>query len=127
MKVYLSNFSYEFPDKDRERQYLLLFLSLCAASGLRVDGEKHTDRGRIDVQIESLHHIYIIEMKFEDSADCALSQIFDRKYYYRFLNDATDRKKTFHLLGISFSCSERNIREWKEEVITSENDADYMK
>ena len=74
-----------------------------------------------------MHHIYIIEMKFEDSADCALSQIFDRKYYYRFLNDATDRKKTFHLLGISFSCSERNIREWKEEVITSENDADYMK
>ena len=94
MKVYLSNFSYELLDKDRERQYQLLFLSLCVASGLRVDGEKHTDRGRIDVRIESPHHIYIIEMEFEDSADCALSQISDRKYYYRFLNDATDRKKT---------------------------------
>ena len=26
-----------------------------------------------------------------------------------------------------FICSERNIREWKEEVLTSENAADYMK
>ena len=127
MKVYLSNFSYELLDKDRERQYQLLFLSLCVASGLRVEGEKHTDRGRIDVQIESPHHIYIIEMKFEDTADCALSQISDRKYHYRFLNDAASRNKTVHLLGISFSCSERNIREWKEKIITSENVADYMK
>ena len=94
MKIYLSNFSYELLDKGRERQYQLLFLSLCVASGLRVDGEKHTDIGRIDVRIESPHHIYIIEMEFEDSADCALSQISGRKYYYRFLNDATERKKT---------------------------------
>ena len=100
---------------------------MCVASGLRVDGEKHSDRGRIDVRIESPHHIYIIEMKFEDTADCVLSQISDRKYYYRFLNDATDRKKTVLLLGISFLCSERNIREWQEDVITSENAAGYMK
>ena len=66
-------------------------------------------------------------MKFEDTADCALSQISDRKYHYRFLNDAASRNKTVHLLGISFSCSERNIREWKEKIITSENVADYMK
>ena len=104
-----------------------LFLSLCVASGLRVDGEKHGERGRIDVRIESPHHIYIIEMKFEDTADCALSQISDRKYYFRFLNDAANRNKTVHLLGISFSCAERNIRDWKEEVITSSNTAGYMK
>lgn len=54
------------------------------------------------VQIE--RYIYIIEFKM-DSADEALSQIVEKRYYEPFLSE----EKEILLVGISFSRSDRNI------------------
>lgn len=120
LKSYLASFSYLLFDKDKERQYQLLFLSFCIATGLKATAEKHTNRGRIDATIESEKHVYIIEMKLNSSADSALSQIMSKEYYYGFLGDVRKGRR-IHLLGIGFSTDSRNITDWKEEIITSDN------
>ena len=116
LRNYLASFSYELFDGDRERQYQLLFLSFCVASGLKAEGEKHTAKGRIDVYVESIRHVYIIELKLDGSADEAIAQIHDRDYP-GFLNTPWSNGKTVHLLGIEFSSRHRNIADWKEELL----------
>ena len=43
----------------------------------------------------------------------ALKQIKEKKYYEKY----EKKGNTIHLLGINFSSKERNITDWKEEVI----------
>ena len=57
--------------------------------------------------------VYIIELKLDKSAEEALSQIKEKKYYEKYAKDGA----VIHLLGINFSSQERNITEWKEEII----------
>ena len=44
-----------------------------------------------------------------------LSQIKEKRYYEKY----EKKGSTIHLLGINFSSKERNIRDWKEEIITN--------
>ena len=58
--------------------------------------------------------VYIIELKLDESADEALNQIKEKKYYEKYTKDGA----VIHLLGINFSSAERNISEWKEEILS---------
>ena len=49
------------------------------------------------------------------SAEIALQQIKDNKYHEKYLND----KKQIVLLGIGFNEKEKNIHDWKFEMIDS--------
>ena len=53
-----------------------------------------------------LHHI-------QESADAALKQIREKRYYEKYEKEGN----VIHLLGINFSSRERNISDWKEEII----------
>ena len=64
--------------------------------------------------LSSLGLVYIIELKLDRSAEEALKQIKEKKYYEKYAKDGA----VIHLLGINFSSKERNITEWKEEVLT---------
>ncbi len=88
---------------------------LCMMNILEADiiSEVPTNRGRIDCVLRCPHDIYIIEFKFNQSADDAVAQIKRRKYYEAYLKEG----KSIHLLGINFSTEEKNIIEWKDEVI----------
>lgn len=118
LRNYLAAFSYELFEQDRERQYQLLFISFCVAAGLRTEGEKHTERGRIDVFVEAAKHAYIIELKLDGSADEAIAQIHSRDYH-GFLRAPWAHREKVHLVGIGFSSKERNITDWKEELVES--------
>lgn len=75
--------------------------------------EAATNKGRIDCVLRCPELTYVIEFKFDQSADEAIEQIKEKKYYEPYIKD----RKPIHLLGINFSREEKNIVEWKEEIL----------
>ena len=67
--------------------------------------------GRIDTVIVNRNNIYIFEFKIDQPAALAIARIKEKGYDTPSLNDG----KPITLIGINFSCAERNIVEWVEE------------
>jgi hypothetical protein len=88
---------YQLHTKD-ENFYHAVLQTLLDAIGLKPISEYAISHGRLDMVLEVPACIYIIEFKLNKSADAALAQIKDRKYYEAFLS----RKKPIMLLGIAF-------------------------
>ncbi len=88
---------------------------VCMMNILEADiiSEAPTNKGRIDCVLKCPGLIYVIEFKFDQSAENAIEQIKDKKYYEPYVKD----RKPIHLLGINFSTTEKNIVEWKEEIL----------
>ncbi|MBD5420487.1 MAG: AAA family ATPase, partial [Bacteroides sp.] len=76
--------------------------------GLDAKAEAHTSDGRIDLLIETPDYVYVIELKYDASADDALRQIEDKAYALQF---EADGRKVFKI-GVSFSSETRRIEDW---------------
>ena len=61
--------------------------------------------GRIDTVVEMKNHIFIFEYKFNKTAQEALNQIEEKRYYAPYLNSG----KQIVLIGISFNYIERAV------------------
>jgi hypothetical protein len=81
----------------------------------RVSAEVRTNKGRIDMVIELPNETWIMEFKINASADSALAQIHEMKYYEKYLH----LSKPIKLIGVEFSSTERNITEFKVEDYVS--------
>lgn len=81
-----------------EKFYHALLQMICTTAGINAQSEYSTSHGRIDLVLELPNRIYIIEIKFNASAEIALGQIEERHYYERFLVTG----KSITLLGLSF-------------------------
>lgn len=79
--------------------------------GIESDAEFVTSDGRIDILLKTPYYVYIIELKYDRSAEEALAQI-DRKKYDRMFRD--DNRKIFKI-GVNFSSETRTIEDWKIE------------
>ena len=88
---------------------------ICMMNILEADiiSEAATNKGRIDCVLKCPALIYVIEFKFNQSADEAIAQIKEMRYYEPYIKE----RKPIHLLGINFSTTEKNIVEWKEETL----------
>ena len=88
---------------------------ICMMNILEADiiSEAATNKGRIDCILKCPELIYVIEFKFNQSADEAIAQIKEMRYYEPYIKE----RKPVHLLGINFSTTEKNIVEWKEETL----------
>ena len=84
---------------------------LLTAFGADITAEESTAKGRADLVLKMPGRIYVIELKYDDSADAALAQIRQRGYADKYRSDGRPVTK----VGISFSSAERNITEWKSE------------
>ena len=102
---------------EKENNYQIAFYSALMFLGFeRVDAEEKTNIGRMDISVKVKDDLYyIIELKLDESAEKALKQIKEKRYYEKY----EKKGNTIHLLGINFSSKERNITEWEEEVITN--------
>ena len=76
--------------------------------GFYVQAEYRTSRGRIDLLIGTDKYIYIIELKFEGSAQDAMQQIHARDYALPFAADGREIIR----IGANVSKETRNIEEW---------------
>ena len=109
----LQDFLYTVPYCDNtlyEGHYQqMLYVIFTLLTPFRIDVEQHTQRGRTDMVIETLDHIYIMELKFGHTAAEALAQI-ERSQYAR---TYAMKGKPMTMVGIGFSVKEeRNITEW---------------
>ncbi len=84
--------------------------------------EETTTLGRIDVLISTKSDVWVIEIKVDQSADEALNQIKDKRYYGKYIN--TD--KEIHIVGINFSSKTRQIEEWKEELVDKSTEPTWL-
>jgi len=96
-----------------EENYQNIIYSIFRLLGATIHNEVRMNKGLIDSIIVNHDHIYIFEFKMDQSADIDIAQIKDRGYATPYLSDG----KPITLIGINFSKEERNIVEWKEEVI----------
>jgi len=84
--------------------------------GFDVVSEEATNRGRIDAVIRLYESIYILEFKFDESADVserAMAQIKATDYAEKYGTEGKD----IYLLGISFGADTRNINGYKFEKV----------
>ncbi len=84
--------------------------------------EETTTLGRIDVLISTKSDVWVIEIKVDQSADEALNQIKDKRYYGKYIN--TD--KEIHIVGLNFSSKTRQIEEWKEELVDRSTEPTWL-
>jgi Holliday junction resolvase-like predicted endonuclease len=82
----------------QEKFYHALLQMACTVAGINAQSEYSTSHGRIDLILDLSKIVYVIEIKFNDSAENALQQIEERRYYERFL----EHKKKIILLGLAF-------------------------
>jgi hypothetical protein len=114
---YFASIPYDiYKDKTKESYFHVIFHSCILSTGLKVYSEVVTNIGRIDTVIELDKLIYIFELKTTLSSSDALKQIKEKKYYQKYLNEF----KKIYLVGIKFDLKERNIGDWKFEIIHNE-------
>jgi len=120
MMEYMSGFFAGLPydlQIRNEKYYQSIVYTIFTLCGMDMLTEFKTNTGRIDAVLMAGRHIYIIELKLNQSADAALEQINDKKYEERFLLPARLAGKKIHKLGINFCYADgvRNITQWREE------------
>lgn len=107
MQAYFAGIDYALR-MDNENNFHNAFFLLMDLIGLETKAESHTSDGSIDIEIKTDDFIYIIELKYDHSAEDALSQIHEKKYARKFQNDS---RKIFEI-GVEFSSETRCIERW---------------
>lgn len=104
LDFFLSGVPYEMK-MDNENNFHNAIYILLTLIGVRTETEVHTSDGRIDLLVKTEEYIYIIELKFDNSAEKAMAQIKEKQYcmpYYR------DPRRLF-LIGLNFSSGIRHL------------------
>ncbi len=110
LRAYFAGIPYDLK-MDNENNFHNAFYILMTLIGIDAKAEVHTSDGRIDLLIETSEFVYVIELKYDSSAEEALRQIEDKKYALKF---EADGRKVFKI-GVSFSSETRRIEDWKIE------------
>ena len=97
---------------DMEERYRLILSTIFNAIGCRVEVEKMIATGRIDMVVETIHIIYILELKLSNNGgiDAAAEQIRSRQYAEPFKAD----KRRVVALAIELDDKGKGLIDWKE-------------
>ena len=108
MKSLLAGYPYDLI-KDTENHYQnVVYLTLKLMSVYLVDAEFRTSNGRIDLLVRTDKYIYVMEFKYDGSAQEAMDQIESKEYPLPFAMDS----RTIVKVGVNFSGKTRNIENW---------------
>ena len=108
MKSLLAGYPYDLI-KDTENHYQnVVYLTLKLMSIYLVDAEFRTSDGRIDLLVRTDKYIYVMEFKYNGSAQEAMDQIESKEYPLPFAMDS----RTIIKVGVNFSGETRNIDNW---------------
>jgi hypothetical protein len=94
--------------KDLENHYQNVLFIVTKLMGFYVKAEYHTSDGRIDLVTQTDKYTYVMEFKFDGTAEEAMQQINDKNYTLPF---AVDGRKLIKV-GVNFSSKTRNIERW---------------
>ena len=99
------------PERDTELHYQNVLFIVFRLIGLYTKVEYHTNRGRIDLVLQTDRYIYVMEFKLNGTAEEALQQINEKQYALPFVADGRKIVK----IGVNFSSGTRNIERWVVE------------
>lgn len=110
LQTLLKDLPYEDHDESTYRSIVWL---LCTLSGTLNITERHSYRGRSDMEVMTPDYIYIFEFKYDGSVKSAMEQLHDRDYAGRFAMDP----RTIYIIGANFSDkgSDRGLSGWQIE------------
>lgn len=78
---------------------------------LEMEAEVSNRQGRLDVVVQTISHIYIIELELDKSANEAIRKIKEQQYYAKYLGI----NKKMCLVGINFSSEKKGVGGWEAE------------
>ena len=110
MRAYLAGVSYRLSNKT-ERDVQTIFYLVFSLIGSFIKVEEESAYGRADVVITLPSVVYVMELKFDGSADAALRQIDEKGYLIPYTADG----KRLVKVGVNYSSEERTITEWRIE------------
>ena len=102
-----SGTNYEMKMEEERNVQNAMFL-LFRLIGLSVDVEYRTSEGRIDILVRTDRYVYIMELKYDRSAEEALAQIERNEYA---LPWAVDSREII-AIGVNYSTARRTIDSW---------------
>ncbi len=94
-------------EKDVRNALYILFKLV----GLRTEVEYRTSDGRIDILVRTPDYVYIMELKYDKTAEEALEQIKRKEYALPWTVD----HRTVIAIGINYSSEHRRIDSWQSE------------
>lgn len=74
--------------------------SFNSQGGESVKGEVSSHSDKTDIEVELKGHVYVIEVKVDESPEVALKCLKERGYYKKYQN--SEERRVVHLLGINF-------------------------
>ena len=107
MQTFLSSVPY-CENANSEGHYQQLLYVMFSLFGLYVDLEVRTATGRVDMVLKMPDKVYILELKFNKSAEEALQQIDVKNYPVRFRQYGLPIVK----VGVNFDGTTRTLSEW---------------
>lgn len=110
MRAYLAGVSYRLSNKT-ERDVQTIFYLVFSLIGSFIKVEEESAHSRADVVITLPSVVYVMELKFDGSADAALRQIDEKGYLIPYTADG----KRLVKVGVNYSSEERTITEWRIE------------
>ena len=96
---------------DNENNFHNAFFLLMDLVGLETETESATSDGSIDITVKTDDYIYVIELKYDGTAEQALLQIEEKKYARKYQMDG----RRIIRIGVNFSSATRCIEDWKIE------------
>ena len=97
--------------RELENHYQNVMYIITKLMGFYIQAEYRTSNGRIDLMIGTDKYVYVIELKFNGSAEEALAQIEEKNYTLPFAIDDRQIIK----IGANVSGETRNLEEWRIE------------
>ena len=111
-QAFLANIDYRL-HIPHEKYYQSIFFTVFKFLGASIEAESCTNQGRIDAYIRTATTIYIFEFKLDKSAEEAVGQILDRRYYEKFQNCGLP----IRLIGVNFDSEKGCIEKWAEGTL----------
>ena len=109
IKTFFAGVPYQWErDNKNEHYYHALLYTLLTAFGADIRAEEPTAKGSTDITLLMPKGIYVMELKYDKSAQEALDQVNEKGYAEKYRLDGRPVTK----VGISFSSKDRNITEF---------------
>ena len=108
MQAYLASISNRLSNKN-EKDFQTVFYLIFNLMGAYIKVEEDSAIGRADAVLHMPDTIYVMELKYDKTADEALRQIDDKGYLIPY----TAEGKRLVKVGISYDSDRRTIGEWK--------------
>ena len=108
MQAYLASISNRLSNKN-EKDFQTVFYLIFNLLGAYIKVEEDSAIGRADVVLHMPDTIYVMELKYDKTADEALQQIDDKGYLIPYSADG----KRLVKVGVNYDSDKRTIGEWK--------------